>query len=157
MSLLSFLSPAPHISPIENSQEIKQNYRYWRLRIFIGIYAGYVLYYFSRKSIMCAAPMLLAAGYTKSDIGLLGTVLSITYGMSKFFGGVLGDRSNPRYFMAIGLMLTGVMNIFCGLSSLVSLFCLFTAINGWFQGWGSPASVRQLTHWFSQTGGPKAF
>ena len=125
MSLLTFLSPAPHIPPLENPQEIKTQYRHWRWRIFLGIYVGYVLYYFSRKSITFAIPMLLEAGYTKSDVGLLGSILAITYGMSKFFGGVLGDRSNPRYFMAIGLMLTGLMNILFGLSSMVIFFSLF--------------------------------
>ena len=85
-----------------------------------------------------------------SDLGILSSILSITYGLSKFLSGILADRSNPRYFMAIGLILTGVLNICFGMSSSVIFFALFWGLNGLFQGWGWPPCARLLTHWYSQ-------
>jgi OPA family sugar phosphate sensor protein UhpC-like MFS transporter len=38
----------------------------------------------------------------RTDIGLLATLFYITYGLSKFFSGIVSDRSNARYFMGLG-------------------------------------------------------
>lgn len=53
--------------------------------------------------------------------------------------------------MAIGLILTGICNIFFGFFSSVVVFSIFWGLNGWFQGWGWPACTKQLTHWFGRT------
>lgn len=151
MSLFSLFAPAPHIPEIQDPELVKERYKYWRKRIFYGMYTGYIFYYFTRKSFTFAMPALMRdLGFDKSDLGFLVSVLSITYGLSKFLSGILADRSNPRYFMAFGLILTGVFNIVFGLSSLISLFALFWGLNGWFQGWGWPPCARLLTHWYSQ-------
>ncbi len=89
-------------------------------------------------------------GFTKAQLGILGSALYIAYGISKFVSGVMSDRSNPRYFMAIGLMLTGVMNILFGLSSPLWLLAILWGLNGWFQAWGWPAAIKLLTHWYAE-------
>ena len=115
------------------------------------MYIGYVFYYFTRKSFTFAMPALMQDLHLgKAELGFLGSVLSITYGLSKFLSGILADRSNPRYFMGIGLILTGIFNIFFGWSSSVVLFALCWGLNGLFQGWGWPPCARLLTHWYSQ-------
>lgn len=90
-------------------------------------------------------------GFDKAQLGILGSMLYITYGLSKFASGVMSDQSNPRYFMAIGLIITGFTNIFFGLSSSLVFFAIFWGMNGWFQGWGWPPCARLLTHWYSQS------
>jgi len=131
---------------------IRRLYRHWRVRIFYAMYIGYALYYFSRKSLACVAPTLIAeASFTKEHIGFLGSLLSLAYGGSKFISGVMGDRSNPRYFMAIGLMITGFLNVFFGLTESIVWLSLFWALNGWFQGWGWPACAKLLTHWYASS------
>ena len=74
----------------------------------------------------------------------------ITYGFSKFASGVLSDGSNPRYFMSIGLILTGVFNILFGLSSSIFWLAILCGLNGIFQGWGWPPITKQLTYWYSK-------
>jgi len=151
MSLLSILRPAPHVDEIQDEELMRKQYRHWRIRIFYGMYIGYVFYYISRKSLTFAMPTLMTdLGFTKSDMGILASLMSITYGLSKFLSGVLADRSNPRYFMSFGLIITGVANLLFGLGSSIMWFALFWAVNGWFQGWGWPPCARQLTHWYSQ-------
>jgi len=90
------------------------------------MFVGYIFYYFTRKSFTFAMPALMQdLGFDKSQLGILGSILSITYGLSKFLSGIMADRSNPRYFMAIGLILTGILNILFGLSSSLIFFCFF--------------------------------
>lgn len=151
MGLLAFFKPAPHTQEIENPEEVKKQYKYWRLRIFLGMYVGYAFYYFTRKSFAFAMPGLMVdLGLDKGQLGILASILSVTYGISKFLSGILSDRSNPRYFMAFGLILTGLFNIFFGFSSSILLFAVFWGFNGLFQGWGWPPCARLLTHWYSQ-------
>jgi len=151
MQLKNILKPAPFKKEIEDKKKIPSLYRYWRLRTFYSMYLGYALFYFTRKSFTFAIPALKELGYSMGELGLLGSIFAIVYGISKFASGILGDRSNPRYFMAIGLMLTGVFNICFGLSSSIWMFALFWGANSWFQGWGWPASAKLLTHWYSQS------
>lgn len=89
-------------------------------------------------------------GFEKSDMGILASIMAITYGLSKFVSGIISDRSNPRFFMAFGLILTGIANICFGFSSSILFFAIFWGLNGWFQGWGWPPCARLLTHWYSQ-------
>lgn len=152
MSLVKFLRPAAHQEEIQDTQVVRTEYRYWRIRIFYAMFSGYIFYYFTRKSFTFAMPALMAdLGLDKAQLGILGSILYITYGISKFASGVMSDQSNPRYFMAFGLIITGLTNIFFGFSSSLWLFAIFWGLNGWFQGWGWPPCARLLTHWYSQS------
>lgn len=150
--VFNLLKPAPHLPEMTDPEQIKETYQYWRVRIFYSMYVGYLFYYFTRKIFSSLTPFLVNdLGLTKSDIGTLASIWAITYAISKFTSAILADRSNPRYFMAIGLILTGLFNVLFGFSSTIVLFGIFWGLNGWFQGWGWPACTKQLTHWFSHS------
>jgi MFS transporter, OPA family, sugar phosphate sensor protein UhpC len=151
VSVLNAFKPAPAAPEIQDQEAVKARYKYWRWRVFYGMYVGYIFYYFTRKSFTFAMPALMQdLGLQLSDLGILGSIMSITYGMSKFLNGMLADRSNPRFFMATGLILTGIFNICFGMSSSIVFFAIFWGLNGWFQGCGWPPCARLLTHWYSQ-------
>lgn len=148
---LSFFQPAPPTEEIQDKKVVKQHYKYWRWRTFYGMYIGYIFYYFSRKSFTFAMPSLINdLGFSKGELGILASILSITYGASKFLSGVLSDKSNPRFFMGVGLIITGALNILFGMSSSILFFAIFWGLNGYFQGFGWPPCARLLTHWYSQ-------
>jgi OPA family sugar phosphate sensor protein UhpC-like MFS transporter len=152
MKLFNIFRPAPMQPLLKDKETIKKKYRYWRFRVFYSMYIGYALFYITRKSFTFAMPFLTTElGYTKAQLGIIGSMLYITYGISKFFSGVQSDRSNPRYFMATGLVLTGFFNIFFGMSSSIVAFMIFWGLNGWFQGWGWPPCAKLLTHWYAQS------
>lgn len=155
MQLSAFLNifrPDPYLPEIQNQEEVESKYKYWRLRTLYSIFIGYALYYVTRKTFSALMPLMVSdLGFTKENLGILVSVFSVTYGLSKFGNGILSDRSNPRYFMAFGLIMTGVFNICFGLSSSILLFVLFWGLNGWFQGFGWPPVARFLTHWYSQS------
>ena len=151
MALLSFFKTADPIDEICDETVVKQNYRHWRLRIFFGMYIGYAFYYFTRKSLNFVLPSLMQdLSLTKVEVGIFGTIIYISYGLSKFLSGIISDRSNPRYFMSIGLIITGLLNILFGFSSSMLVFSILWFFNGMFQGWGWPPCARLLTHWYSQ-------
>lgn len=149
--LFKIFAPAADAPPVEDADEVKRKYKYWRWRTFFGMYSGYALFYFTRKSFNAAKPALMdGLGFSITELGVLGTVFSLAYGLSKFLSGVMADRSNPRYFMGVGLIVTGVLNLLFGSSSTVLVFLVVWALNGCFQGWGWPPCAKLLTHWYSQ-------
>lgn len=151
-AVFDIFKPAPHLPQMTDAAKVEKSYKYWRIRTFYSMYVGYLCYYFSRKSFSVITPFLITdLGFTKGDVGLLATIMAISYGLSKFTSGILSDRSNPRYFMAIGLMLSGICNLFFGMFSSVFVLAVIWGVNGWFQGWGWPACTKQLTHWFSRS------
>ncbi|WP_321995539.1 MFS transporter [Draconibacterium orientale] len=149
--LLSFLQPAPAIEQtVTDNDELKAKYRYWRTRIMYTTMIGYILFYFVRKNISIAMPAIEAdLGISKADLGLFLTLHGVVYGVSKFVNGMWGDQSNPRFFMAIGLLLSASMSLFFGMSSSAIYFGIFWLLNGWFQGMGFPPCANSLTNWFS--------
>ncbi|MBF4434836.1 MFS transporter [Vibrio anguillarum] len=150
--MINFLRSKPPKPLLASAQEVNQQYRYWRFHIMMAMYVGYALFYFTRKSLNYAMPAMIAdLGLDKSDIGIMGTLFYITYGISKFLSGILSDRSNPRYFMGLGLMATGFINILFGFSSSISMFILLWVLNAWFQGWGWPSCSKLLTTWYSRS------
>lgn len=150
-TIFKFLKPAVLKEELQDQKLIAKKYKYWRIRIFYSMYIGYVFFYFTRKSFTFIIPQLVTdLGYSYSDLGLLSTILYISYGASKFVSGILSDRANPRYFMAIGLIFTGVFNILFGFSSSLVCFGICWGLNGWFQGWGWPPITKQLTYWYSK-------
>jgi OPA family sugar phosphate sensor protein UhpC-like MFS transporter len=105
----------------------------------------------SRKNFTFVMPFISDdLGFNKTELGIIATVLYVTYGISKLLSGVLADKSNPRYFMAFGLIITGILNIVFGSCSSVLMFSLIWGLNGIFQAWGWPAITKILTYWFEK-------
>jgi OPA family sugar phosphate sensor protein UhpC-like MFS transporter len=146
------LRPAPHKPEISDQTEVQEKYNFWRMRIFYSIYIGYVFYYLTRKCLAFAMPTLMhELGYDKTQLGILATALTFSYGISKFVSGIIADQSNPRYFMATGLIASGLCSILFGCSSSLPVFILLWSLNGWMQGCGWPSCTRLLAHWYSKS------
>ena len=43
-------------------------------------------------------PYLIEQGFSKGELGVILSAVSIAYGLSKFLMGIVSDRCNPRYF-----------------------------------------------------------
>lgn len=124
-----------------------------RMQVFIGIFIGYAGYYLVRKNFSMAMPDLMEKGFSKGDLGLALSGVSIAYGLSKFLMGNVSDRSNARIFISLGLFLSALTMLLMGLfpwatGSIGIMFALLF-LNGWFQGMGWPPSGRVMVHWFS--------
>jgi len=150
-AILSVFAPAPPaVTTLEDPAEIKAQYRYWQRRILVSTIVGYAMFYFVRKNLSVAMPeMGKDLGIEKADLGLFLTLHGLLYGVSKFANGFVGDRTNARTFMAVGLILSAGVNILFGFSSAIVTLGLLWMLNGWVQGMGFPPCARLMTHWFS--------
>jgi OPA family glycerol-3-phosphate transporter-like MFS transporter len=134
---------------------IDVEYRRHRRSVYAGIFAGYAAYYLVRNNLALAMPDILAEypQHSKAALGTALTGLSIAYGTSKFLMGSVSDRSNPKYFLTLGLLLSCALMAASGLlkgiySSLILIIVLQT-LNGWVQGMGWPPCGKSMVHWFS--------
>lgn len=147
--MFDFMKPAPHIKRLSDA-EIAAQYPKSRLQVFLTIFFGYAAFYLTRSNFPLAAPHLIKQlGFTVADIGNVRAALGLAYGLSKFVMATWSDRCNPRYFMAIGLILSGAVNFFFPWATTVSVMWVLMFLNGWFQGMGWPPCGRTMTHWFS--------
>jgi len=151
--MLNIFKPAAHKTQMP-THRIDAEYKRMRLQVFVGIFLGYAAYYFVRKNFSFSIKDLQdTMGYTKAELGFAMSALSIAYGLSKFLMGNVSDRSNARYFLAAGLILSSLTMIFMGLSSFatssITIMFILLFINGWVQGMGWPACGRVVVHWYS--------
>ena len=152
--MISFLKPAQNISPLP-ADHIDPEYRRLRWQVFAGIFVGYAAFYLVRNNFALALPSILKAHpeFTKVQLGWAMTGLSVAYGISKFIMGSVSDRSNPRWFMALGLLLTsGVTFAFGTVPAIydsLALIIALQALNGWFNGMGWPPCGKTMVHWWS--------
>ncbi len=128
---------------------LKKDFRYWQWRILFSLIFGYAAFYLVRQNLPIAMTALTAEfGYTKTQLGWISTSFAIVYGVGKAVSGTFSDRSNARYFMSIGLFLSGCACFFMGFISSFYPFIILWTLNACFQSMGSPPCQRLLTHWF---------
>ena len=140
--------PAP--VTLTDPEAIRGAYRVWQRRVLVSTILGYIAFYFVRKNLSIAMPLMeQELGISKAGLGLFLTLHGVLYGVSKFANGFLGDRCNARVFMVVGLAASALLNVFFGIGSAVTMLGLVWMLNGWFQGMGFPPCARLLTHWFS--------
>src|SRR2546423_831852 len=84
-------------APVSQAEQVA----YWQRRILISTIIGYALYYFVRKNLPMAMPVMKEHGINEVQLGWFLTAHGVIYGFSKFANGIVGDRLNARWFMAI--------------------------------------------------------
>ncbi len=152
--MFGFLKPAPEVAPLP-AGEVKAAYRRHRIQVFTGIFVGYAAYYLVRNNLALAIPDILRdyPQYSKAQLGTALTGLSIAYGLSKFLMGSVSDRSNPKYFLPLGLLLSSALMLISGvvkgLYMSLGLVIAIQTLNGWVQGMGWPPCGKSMVHWFS--------
>ncbi|WP_027073464.1 phosphoglycerate transporter protein PgtP [Mannheimia granulomatis] len=152
--MFSFLKASPPAEKKVEASKVDAEYRKLRWQVFAGVFIGYAAYYLIRKNFSLAMPYLIDEyGFTKADLGTVGVALSLAYGFSKFIMGNVSDRSNPKYFITIGLLGSAIVSLVFGLVpgvlSSIPIMIVLAALNGWFQGMGYPPGAKTMTNWFS--------
>ena len=152
------------------TSEQTKRFKYWQMRTIIATMVGYALFYFVRKNFSLAMPGLEAdLGISKTSLGIFLTLNGLVYGLSRFANGILADRMNARWYMAVGLALCALANFAFGFGEDVSYWItgehsgdqfgntmilfmgVMWVVNGLLQGTGFPPCARLLTHWIPPT------
>jgi OPA family glycerol-3-phosphate transporter-like MFS transporter len=124
----------------------------YRLRALEATFLGYAMYYLVRNNVsVVTLEMQASLGYSKGMIGRIVAVTALSYGLSKFLMGAVSDRSDPRKFMATGLLLSAICNFAFGAATDYNTHLMLWALNGFAQGMGWPPCGRVMGHWFSES------
>ncbi|MGN1212280.1 MAG: MFS transporter [Candidatus Cryptobacteroides sp.] len=142
-------------------EDVQKTYKKLRGRTFWGVTSAYSLYYMCRMSMAVIKQPLIDGGvFTAGELGIIGAALLFVYAVGKFVNGFIADYCNIKRFMAVGLLVSAVINLLMGILGLVYKvaaipaiallvsFILLWGLNGWVQSMGSPPGVISLSRWF---------
>jgi len=147
--LSNYFNPDPHIERLPQEQ-IDGLYKKSRWSVLEASFIGYASFYIVRNNLSTVAKDIEGAlHYDYNMIGNILAISSISYGLGKFLMGSLSDRSNPRKFMAFGLLLSAILNFAFGAIPNYAVHLTLWALNGFIQGMGWPPCGRSIGHWFS--------
>lgn len=150
MNLFKYFSISAPAEQMLEGDEAKRRYGRLRWQIFIAATLGYGLFYVCRLSLnVIKKPIVDAGVLSEAELGIIGSGLFITYAVGKFTNGFLADRSNVRRFMAVGLLVSALVNLLLGYFYSFGVFVTLWAINGWAQSMGAAPCVVTLSRWFS--------
>lgn len=104
--------------------QTRHSFKYWQWRVIICSMVGYSMFYFVRKNFSFAIPLIqqVYPDITKAHFGAILSAGGIIYGISKLINGILADRTNARWHLAIGLGVCVAVNFAFGFSGRLSAF-----------------------------------
>ena len=147
--LINYFKTGPARALLLEPAEIRNLYERKRWSIFISLIAGYGFFYTCRLGLSVTKKPLLDAGVlTVSQMGIIGSVMLYVYAIGKFVNGMLSDHANIRRFMSWALLLSALVNLVFGYTSLFAAFVVLWGLNGWLQSIGSAPSVVSICQWF---------
>lgn len=133
----------------------------------------YAAYYMCRYNFRFATPgMQDEFGFTRTQIGDMLAIWSLTYGTGQLVNGLLTDKIGGKRSMQIGAFGTFVVNLLMGIAPLLVIGGALAAsarvlgvdgvdpaflaisvvwlINGWFQSFGAPGMIKINAAWFKR-------
>ena len=115
-----------------------------------AITLGYGIAYMCRLGLSVVKKPLIDDGIFSADqLGTIGSAIFYAYAFGKLVNGFLADHANMKKFLAFGVLISALINIFMGWSTVLWVWVVLWALNGWFQGFGAPAGVVAMSQWFS--------
>lgn len=145
------------LKPRVSSQKIAPNkisttYKVYRVEALLSAFLGYLSYYIVRNNFTLSTPYLKDQLHLETDqIGILTSLMLISYGISKGVMSNLSDKASPKRFMALGLILCAIINIGFGFCFAFWMFFIFVILNGLFQGMGVGPSFITISNWFPRS------
>lgn len=165
--VVTFFKEPPAAEPIQDKEQVDKLYAIWRMRIFLSMFFGYIIFYTCRKNISVALPVIQQElGYNTIELGLLGSSLYFSYAIGKFVNGVIADNTNAKRILPTALFisaLTNILFVLCAtfvtpakisifglppVSILLWMLAFLWGVNGWFQSMGFPPIAKNLSYWF---------
>ena len=135
---------------LTDKQEIDRLYKRNRITIMLAITIGYGVAYMCRLGLSVVKKPLIDGGiFTADELGIIGSAIFYGYAFGKLVNGFLADHANVRKFLAAGVLLSALVNIAMGWSTLLWVWIILWGLNGWFQGFGAPGGIVSLSQWFS--------
>ncbi|XP_017087309.2 glucose-6-phosphate exchanger SLC37A2 [Drosophila bipectinata] len=147
----------------------------YKMSVFVLTFLAYACYHMSRKPISVVKSVLQGncstiqvakgqeCGYAPFDgpdattlFGMLDSAFLFTYAIAMFGSGFVAERVSLRYFLSMGMILTGVFTYMFGVASTSNVHSLWYFIAaqigaGIFQTTGWPGVVALVGRWFGKS------
>ncbi|KAJ9589449.1 hypothetical protein L9F63_017352, partial [Diploptera punctata] len=156
----------------------------YRVSVLVLTYAAYTCYHLSRKPISVVKNVLnqncsdyplpdgiILNNITNKDnwcdwapfggkdsatlLGALDSAYLFSYAISMFFSGFVAERVNLRYFLALGMIFSGILSYAFGIAKSYGIhqmwyFVLVQMLSGIVQSTGWPGVVTVVGNWFGK-------
>jgi len=112
---------------------------------FWNLWSTYAIYYFGKVNLSIVIPALLITfkNLNMYDFGLVSLGFMFAYAIGQFLHGQISERFNPYVYITMGLMLSGIANLFMGFVGSYFIMLLFLeTFDGFFQSMGWSSVVR---------------
>ncbi len=147
---LRFFATGNDIPEIQDQKTVDKLYKKYRLNVMLAITVGYGLAYPLRLALNVVKKPLIDNGiFTAMDLGNIGSALLYAYALGKLTNGFLADHANVKRFFTVGVIVSALLNIAMGFSTILLAWIILWGLNGWFQGFGAPTGAVSLSNWFS--------
>jgi len=149
-AFLRFFATGNEKPLLTDRERIDRSYRRNRISVMLSITLGYGIYYTCRLGMSVVKKPLIDGGiFSAEELGMIGSAIFYTYAFGRLVNGFLADHSNIKKFFPLGLLLSAIINLIIGNTTLFWVWVVLWGLNGWFQGFGAPSSVVSMSHWFS--------
>ena len=103
-------------------------------RVYWLCWIVYCCSYFGRYNFSAAIADIVNQGlYTKTQMGVVGTVFFVVYGSGQLINGVLGDRFSPYKMIFFGTFVSSLANLSMCFASNLTWLCIVWGVNGFAQ------------------------
>jgi len=128
---------------------LERAFGYWKRRVFLTLWVTYGAFYLCRVNMSIALPeMAEEFGYSKTDLGAIGSAFFVVYAIGQFVNGQLGDKVGARRLITLGISASALLNFLFGFASALPAMVAIWGANGYFQATGWAPSVKTLANWF---------
>lgn len=118
--------------------------------IFIVAFLRYVCAYLVRNNFKLMSKSIMVANeWTKDDIAMLLSCLTVSYGLAKFYMGALGDKVSLRKLFSLCLAASAIICIIIGFyHTSVAALAVLLVLCGVVQGALAPASQAMIANYY---------
>ncbi len=103
-------------------------------RVYLLCWIVYCCSYFGRYNFSAAIADIVSQGlYTKTQLGVVGTVFFVVYGSGQLINGILGDRFSPYKMIFFGTFVSSLANLAMCFASNLAWLCVVWGVNGFAQ------------------------
>ncbi|MDR3241634.1 MAG: MFS transporter [Lactobacillaceae bacterium] len=151
MNPFKFLMAGPDAKVKVPAGKVATQYKWHQAGVLFSAVVGYIGYYIIRLIFTTEQTDIMKNyHFSTADIGLVLACFGVGYGISKLFMGALSDKSNPRYYLAAGLMGSAILNIILGSTKNLYVMMFLMILISVTQGMGAPASQKLIQLWWGK-------
>lgn len=149
---LKFFATGEDKPLIQDQEKVNRLFKKYRLSGMLTISVAYGIAYTLRLALnMVKKPILDAGIFSAMDLGNVGSALLYAYAFGKFTNGFIADHANVKRFFTCGVLMSALINIAMGSSTILWLWIVLWGLNGWFQSFGAPTAAVTLSNWFCKS------